>query len=76
MEVRFMFVRDLYIDGSVIPKFCKSLECIPDGCTKHQPQKLFCEHADVMMNGLLPYRREDVEDALMSEESNTERPDG
>ena len=41
--------------------------------TKNQSEKLFTEHEQVLMNGILPYRREDVEEALRSEESNTER---
>ena len=69
IQVRNLFVRDLYADRSVIPAFCRSEECIADMCTKNQVEKLFCEHARVIMNGLLPYRREDVKIAIRSIES-------
>jgi hypothetical protein len=70
IDVRNLFIRDLYANRTVIPAFCRSAECIADGCTKHQPEKLYCEHAHVLMNGVLPYRREDVKSALRSIKSN------
>jgi hypothetical protein len=73
LDVRHLFGRDLYIRNQVLPVFVRSEENISDGMTKNQSEKLFTEHEQVLMNGILPYRREDVEEALRSEESNTER---
>jgi hypothetical protein len=73
LAVRHLFGRDLYVDNKVIPAFVRSEENIGDGLTKNQPQQLFAEHEFVMLNGILPYRREDVEEVLRVELSNTEQ---
>jgi hypothetical protein len=73
MDVRHLFARDFYASGKVLPKFCKSEDNIADGCTKNQPEKLFTEHEKVLLNGILPYRREDVEQEIETEKSNSER---
>ena len=73
LAVRHLFGRDLYIANKVIPTFVRSEENISDGLTKNQPAQLFVEHENVLLNGILPYRREDVEEALRIERNNTER---
>ena len=73
LAVRHLFGRDLYIENKVIPAFVRSEENISDGLTKNQPAQLFVEHEKVLLNGILPYRREDVETALHVERNNTER---
>ena len=65
--------RDLYIQNKVLPTFVRSEENISDGLTKNQPAQLFVEHENVLLNGILPYRREDVEETLDLEASNNER---
>ena len=57
----------------VLPTFVRSEENISDGLTKNQPVQLFVEHENVLLNGMLPYRREDVEETLELEASNNER---
>jgi hypothetical protein len=73
LDVRWLFCRDLYIDGKVLPVFVRSEENYADGCTKNQPEKLFANHDMVLRNGFIPYRREDVALALETEKENTER---
>jgi hypothetical protein len=73
LAVRHLFGRDLYTTNLVIPAFVRSEENIGDGMTKNQPLKLFMEHEHVMLDGIMPYRREDVEEAIATEETNTER---
>ena len=73
LAVRHLFGRDLYIENKILPAFVRSEENISDGLTKNQAQQLFTEHENVMMNGIMPYRREDVEELLKVESRNTER---
>jgi hypothetical protein len=73
LAVRHLFGRDLYIENKILPAFIRSEENISDGLTKNQAQQLFTEHENVMMNGIMPYRREDVEELLRLESKNTER---
>ena len=73
LAVRHLFGRDLYIQNRVLPIFGRSEENISDGLTKNQPAQLFVEHENVLLNGILPYRREDVEETLELEASNNER---
>ena len=73
LDVRWLFCRDFYIAGKVLPVFVRSEENYADGCTKNQPEKLFANHDTVLRNGYIPYRREDVETALATETGNTER---
>ena len=73
LAVRHLFGRDLYIQNKVIPTFVRSEENISDGLTKNQSTQLFVEHEKVLLNGILPYRREDVEEVLRTEQNNTER---
>ena len=73
LAVRHLYGRELYIENKVLPVFVRSEENVSDGMTKNQPQQLFAEHEDVLLNGLLPYRREDVEEVLRVEENNSER---
>jgi hypothetical protein len=53
-----------------VPYFVRSAENYSDGMTKNLPDKLFKEHASVLTEGRLPYRREDVRKAIESMESN------
>jgi hypothetical protein len=65
LDVRLLFGRDFSIQNKVIPVFVRSEENISDGMTKNQSEKLFTEHEQVLMCGMiLPYRREDVEESL------------
>ena len=73
LDVRWLFCRDFYIAGKVLPVFVRSEENYADGCTKNQPEKLFANHDTVLRNGFIPYRREDVALALQTERANTER---
>jgi hypothetical protein len=73
LDVRWLFCRDFYIDGKILPVFVRSEENYSDGCTKNQPEKLFTEHDMILRHGFIPYRREDVESALETEMANTER---
>ena len=73
LAVRHLYGRDLYIQNKVLPTFVRSEENISDGLTKNQPAQLFVEHENVLLNGILPYRREDVEETLDLEASNNER---
>jgi hypothetical protein len=72
MDVRHLFARDFYASGKILPKFGKSEDNIADGCTKNQPEKLSTEHEKVLLNGILPYRREDVEQEIETEKLNSE----
>jgi len=73
LAVRHLFGRDLYIENKVIPVFVRSEENISDGLTKNQTQQLFVEHEKVLLNGIMPYRREDVKDTIQTELNSTER---
>ena len=73
LDVRWLFCRDFYINGKILPVFVRSEENYADGCTKNQGEKLFANHDSVLRGGFIPYRREDVETALATERSNTER---
>ena len=73
LDVRWLFCRDFYINGKILPVFVRSEENYADGCTKNQGEKLFANHDSVLRGGFIPYRREDVETALATEKQNTER---
>jgi hypothetical protein len=73
LDVRWLFCRDFYINGKILPVFVRTEENYADGCTKNQGEKLFAKHDSVLRGGIIPYRREDVEKALAMETSNTER---
>ena len=73
LAVRHLFGRDLYIENKAIPVFVRSEENISDGLTKNQTQQLFVEHEKVLLNGIMPYRREDVKDTIRTELNSTER---
>jgi len=73
LDVRWLFCRDFYINGKILPVFVRSEENFADGCTKNQGEKLFANHDSVLRGGFIPYRREDVETALATEKQNTER---
>ena len=73
LAVRHLYGRDLYVENKVLPTFVRSEENISDGMTKNQPQQLFTEHELVLLGGIMPYRREDVEEVVRLEQNNTER---
>jgi hypothetical protein len=73
LDVRWLFCRDFYFAGKILPVFVRSEENYADGCTKNQPEKLFANLDTVLQNGYIPCRREDVETALATETGNTER---
>ena len=65
IDVKFFHCRDLWKRKQVLPYHVRSEENVADGMTKNQPEKLFKEHEPLIMKGGLPYRREDVEMALL-----------
>ena len=64
IETRYLFGGQLFQQRKVMPCFVRSEENVADGLTKNQPEKLFSEHEEILMNGHLPCRREDVKKAL------------
>ena len=62
--------RELFQNGHVVPYFVRSEDNVSDGLTKKQPEKLFSVHHNILMNGHLPFCREDVRSAIESMESS------
>jgi hypothetical protein len=70
IAVRYLYGRQIFQQGRGVPYFVRSEENYSDGLTKNLPLKLFETHEQIIMEGSLPYQREDVELAL---DSMTER---
>jgi hypothetical protein len=71
IAVRYLYGRELFQSSILVPYFVRSEANWSDGCTKHFPQKCFAEHEQVLMYGIMPYRREDVTMAIKSIESGS-----
>ncbi len=72
IDTRYFFGRELFDKRQAVPYFIPSGRNWSDGLTKNQPEKLFNEHDSGIMSGVLPYRREDVEMALESQNGRTD----
>jgi hypothetical protein len=70
IAVRYLYGRQCLQMKQAVPYFVRSAENYSDGMTKNLPDKLYKEHASVLTEGRLPYRREDVGKAIESMESN------
>jgi hypothetical protein len=53
VAVQYLFGRELYQNRLDIPYFVKSEANWSDGCTKNLPLKLFQQHEEALVNGVL-----------------------
>lgn len=58
IEIRHLLGRQLFQQQKAMPCFARSEENVADGLAKNQPEKLFSEHEDTLMNGHFPDRRQ------------------
>ena len=70
IAVRYLYGRELFQNGHAVPYFVRSEDNVSDGLTKNQPEKLFSVHHEILMNGHLPFCREDVRAAIKSMEAS------
>ena len=55
ISIKLCFAKDQCQAGTVLPMYCRSEDCLADGATKAQPEKLFSEHSFALRTGrLLP----------------------
>ena len=55
ISIKLCFAKDQCQAGTVLPMYCRSEDCLADGATKAQPEKLFEEHSFALRTGhLLP----------------------